>query len=214
MVKRELPGTVPPQEVITDLMDKRLVEITFAGAFNNQFGVVKHLVEQGLIKPEVAKPGEPALSFFDLGMPEVKKALDNPALIPEIRKEYDKWYVDLYMGGFKRLFGYKAANRQSELRTIHNDHDSHPIPVPVYVGELPELLGDKGTVEALQQRLDLRYGKHGVLIGPPPVVMALYEDVAVSLRPSARTLIQGETEIWQLDTHTYMRGPGEARMAA
>lgn len=208
MPNRELAGTVSPQEIITDLGDRRLFEITFAGAFNNQYGVTQHLVEQGLVDPTLAEREPPVETL--LGRPLMKNLLKSP----EIKEAHDKWYVDLYMGGFKRVFGYKAANRQSELRTIHRDYIPNPLPMPVYVGELPELLSEESTVNALQQRLDLRFGKHGVLAGPPPVVMALYEDIAVSLRPSARTLIQGSSEVWQLETHTYMRGPSEARMAA
>ena len=209
MTKRELAGTVSPQEIITNLGDKRLFEITFAGAFNNQHGVTKHLVEQGLIDldPQVAEE-KTAVDVL------TGRRLMNHLQNPEVRAAYDKWYVELYMGGFKRVFGYKAANRQSELRTVHRDYDDHPIPTPVFVGELPELLSDEPIVEALQKRLDFRYGKHGVLAGPPPVIMALYEDIAVSLRPSARTLIQGSSEVWQLETRTDLRGPSEARMAA
>jgi len=214
MAEKQLPGTVPPQEIITDLGDKRLFEITFAGAFNNQLGAIKHLIDKGLIKPEKAEPGKPALSYFDLGGPLLKKVMENPSLNPEIKSERDKWYVDLYMEGFKRVFGFKAANRKSELRAVRTDFESNPIPVPFYSGELPALLNDDATVEALQRRLDIQYGEHGVLMGPPPVIMALYEDIAVSIRPSSRTLIQGKTEIWQLEARTNLRGPGEARMAA
>ncbi len=200
-------GALAPQEIITDLLDKRLFEETLAGAFNNRAGVFRHLVAKGLI--EVGS-GEQAGFADPLDSSTYNRLLKNP----EISREHNEWYLDLYMGGVRRLFGNRAANRQTEVRTTQSRYDTHPLAVPVYVGELPPVLEDEATVDALQQRLDLRYGKHGVLAGPPPVVMALYEDVAVSLRPAARTLIQGKTEVWQLEAHTNLRGPGTARMAA
>lgn len=200
-------GAVAPQEIITDLFDRRLFEISFAGAFNNTQGVLKHLAEQGLKGVEVIELED---IFNSASHDAYKTLLDNP----EVRQERDKWYVDLYTTGFKRLFGNRASNRQSELRTTHGRYDTHPIPVPVYVGELPSVLDDDATRDALQSRLDFLYGEHGVLAGPPPVVMALYEDMAVSLRPSSRTLIQGKTEVWQLETRTDLRGLATASMAA
>lgn len=195
------------RELVTDWMDPRMFEVTFAGMINNRHAAVEHLSSMGMVNIEHPNPGD----VLDEGANDAYAAMMED---PEAKRVHDAFYLNLYMGGFRRVFGDKAADGPVSLRSVLPGQSREPsaVPKPVYEGTLPELLNNDQTVDALQHRLDLLYGEHGVLAGPPAIIMAMYDDLAVTLKPLARTKIQNKTEVWQLEVGADMLGPTTAHM--
>lgn len=207
----ELPaGAEYPLELVTEEFDSRLTFNYIAGVILGAEAVGSRLVEAGIIEPK--SPEEVAFRHLtDPGSIDVYNGVLQDPTAQAIQRQ---WQLDLDTFGFTRVFGDDAAINQRELQTTQRPDssstpDSPPYTASIYIGELPVVLEDDRTIDALQNRLDAQYGRSDVsyLIGPPMEVLALYEDISVSLRPIARTLVQHETEIWHIATRAHLAPP-------
>jgi len=193
------PGAERPLEIVTGLFDQRILAESLAGAFNNTHAFLGHLATKGIELGEI----DPHGSLFD---DEFLELFDDLLAKPDISLEHDRWFLDLAKVGFTRLFGYRALRDSSRIHRPYDNRKANSVPVLSYVGDLPSVLQDKTTVEALQERLNIRWNKN-ILIGPTSIT-ALYEDMSVGLHPMAHTRTTNAElrEIWQIEIGVALKG--------
>lgn len=192
-----LPGAEAPLAIITDIFDPRRPEELLSGVFYTIELFIEHAATHGL---DVTELRDPSVDAFDRLTDVYSQRLDTDTAFRDL---HDAWIGDLNRSGFRKLFGDEAV-RECSVDTVSTPDRLTPRRSLMYHGELPDVLANDQTREVLQSYLNIRYGKHGVLFSSTSIV-ALFPDVSVTITPYARTLIQGDKDVWHLETYTNHR---------
>ncbi len=191
------PGAEAPLDVVTGMLDDRLFETELSGALNNSYVFWQHAQTQGF---DVAALLDENTDFMERIGAMFGSRLDQDEAFRDL---HNAWVKDLNRTGFQRLFGHEAYQDKA-YEFVEAGQDTRHAPQLMYVGELPPALATDQVRDAFQASLNLRYGNHGVFTGPNHVGV-LFPGISLSVRPYARTLVQGTREIWHLQTATYIR---------